>query len=221
MKKVVTILAIGTMSLSAFIPLAHAEAQVVVPNEIEQSEIKENDALPESLVEGLDKYVEFTGDKYILNIPADVKSTYSVEEIMAVQTQIDESNSFLSVAEEDSHTYVDESAKTTNFLITDSEVLKAAGQKPMLRAAGVTKVVRYWWGMKIYLSKTFLNYSGGSLTGMAGYMVSKLPLKHPFALLAAGAMGAIGVFGTSAKHGYVIRITGISTAATVTGIWRQ
>ncbi|MBC1975446.1 hypothetical protein [Listeria booriae] len=61
MKKVITILAIGTMSLSAFIPLAHAEAQVVVPNEMEQSEIKENDALPESLVEGLDKYVEFTG----------------------------------------------------------------------------------------------------------------------------------------------------------------
>lgn len=220
MKKAITIFAVSIMSLTAFAPLASAQEQNLI---LDSSSIEANEVsgLSEQLIDGLDQFVEFDGEKYTLNVPIAVKLAYSDEDIATVQAQIDESNQMLKETESDSHTYVDEDAKTVNFLISDTEVLRDAGQKVLLRAAGVTKFERYWWGMKIYMSKTFLNYSGGSLVAMAGYITNKLPWKHPYGLLVAGAMGALGVFGTSAKHGYVVRIAGFGALATVTGVWRQ
>ncbi|MBC1288704.1 hypothetical protein HCA31_04100 [Listeria welshimeri] len=177
--------------------------------------------LDEETIEKVDEYVQLTNEGYKLNLPTSVKNEMTSETYESVLNSIKNSNEF--VAEE--NVIIDEENKEALYLVSDSTLMRENGEKPMLRANGVSKVKTYWWGYKIYMSKTFLHYAGGGITGAAGYMVSKLKLRHPIAIAAAGAMGMAGVLGTSAKHGYVVRITRVNIPFgpqyIVSGVWRQ
>ncbi|EFD89524.1 predicted protein [Listeria monocytogenes FSL J2-071] len=177
--------------------------------------------IDEETIEKVDEYVQLTSEGYKLNLPTSVKSEMTSETYESVVNSIQNSNEF--VAEEG--VIIDEVNKEALYSVSDTTLMRENGETPMLRANGVSKVKTYWWGYKIYMSKTFLHYAGGGITGAAGYMVSKLKLRHPIAIAAAAAMGMAGVLGTSAKHGYVARITRVSVPFgpkyIVTGVWRQ
>ncbi|MBF2662606.1 hypothetical protein [Listeria seeligeri] len=177
--------------------------------------------IDDETIEKVDEYVQLTNEGYKLNLPKSVKSEMTSETYESVLNSIENSNEF--VAEEG--VIIDEENKEALYSVSDTTLMLENGETPMLRANGISKVKTYWWGYKIYMSKTFLRYAGGGVTGAAGYMVNKLKLRHPIAIAAAAAMGMAGVLGTSAKHGYVARITRVSVPFgpkyIVTGVWRQ
>lgn len=177
--------------------------------------------IDEETIDKVDEYVQLSASGYKLNLPSEVKNEMTTETYESIVNSINNSNQF--VAEEG--VIIDEENKEASYAVSDTSILRENGETPMLRASGVSKVKTYWWGYKIYMSKTLLRYAGGGLTGAAGYMVSKLKLRYPIAIAAAAAMGMAGVLGTSAKHGYVVRITRVSIPYgpkyIVTGVWRQ
>ncbi|MBC1558641.1 hypothetical protein HB911_08015 [Listeria booriae] len=174
--------------------------------------------LDNAVIDKVEPYINLDSEGFSEDIPQSVLDSLTKEEAIAIKEYIDEANQFI----EDSNAEIDVADKVAINSVYDSQ-LNTDPNVITPFAAGVTKVNRYWWGYKVYLSKTFLNTLAAASISASGYIASQLKLKHWAAIVLAGILGATGYLLGNQKHGVVIRVVSVLPGSryVVTGVWRQ
>ena len=98
--------------------------------------------------EKFNPYVILSEETHQYSIKSEAATALTAEEYQKLQRQIDQTNAFLATV--DFEQYGDEIFVISPKQESPSIALYANGQY----VEGVTKIEVYWWGMKIYLSKT-------------------------------------------------------------------
>lgn len=101
--------------------------------------------------------------------------------------------------------------ESVNLTIYDSETFPQTAIDKEMQKAGtkyvrVTKVNRYWWGYKIYLSKTVMKTAATSSLGASSYLFSTLGLSKPIVLIIVGALFGAGYLISTVKYGVELRL---------------
>ncbi|MFD9627594.1 hypothetical protein [Peribacillus muralis] len=189
----------------------------VFANEVEnpatsQEETVNDSNLSQQLIDTMDQYIilnEF--GEFFIDPSVDLSKILSEEELKIVEESIENANAI------NSETIENQDVNPGNVVINndsvtlsiyDSELIPQKDRAIMARAYynGVTKISSYWWGFKVYLSKTVINTAGSSVIGAAGYYASTLKVPHPIGYAIAAGLGAAGYLGTNIKYGVELRI---------------
>lgn len=134
----------------------------------------------------LGKFVTVNNNKYVLNLSESDKVNYSEDLIKLAQNQIYKTNRILdlygitnldvqkgSLIEEVSDSEIYKRVKNANiegFDIANSSIAKSE------KAAGVSKVIAYWWGVDVYMSKGLLtDIRSSSLSIASGILAAAIP----------------------------------------------
>lgn len=159
----------------------------------------------EEQVEEQDKYITQDSSGYTLK--ADAYSKLSSDEIVLLEEQLKLTNNNFEVSE-----YSDTGKEYTN-IVKDSELGKGA------RGAGVSKVVFYWWGVYIYLSKLFIRNLSPYVSQAGNLIAVYFGLSGWIGVALALGVMALGYGMKNIPHGVKIKYSFIRRS--VVGIWQQ
>lgn len=149
--------------------------------------------------------------EFFIDPSVDLSTILSEEELKNVEESIENANTLNSETIENQDVNpgnVVINNESVTLSIYDSELFPQNNGAVMARAyySGVTKISSYWWGFKIYLSKTVVNTAGSAAIGAAGYLASTLKVPHPIGYAIAAGLGAAGYLGTNIPYGVELRI---------------
>lgn len=190
----------------------------VFANEVEnpvtsQEESVNESKLSQELIDTTDQYIMLNDSgEFFIDPSVDLSKILSEEELKNVEASIENANALNSETIENQDVNpgnVVINNESVTLSIYDSELFPQNNGAVMARAyySGVTKISSYWWGFKIYLSKTVVNTAGGAAIGAADYLASTLIVHHPIGYAIAAGLGAAGYLGTNIPYdGVELRI---------------
>lgn len=167
-----------------------------------------NTILSDELVEKINPYVELNSDGTF-----EITSEDKLLEFLTPE-ELNLVNSLINSANETNLNVLNDKSGPGTVTVNDNQLTLTIRDYEIrneldgiqLFSNGVTKVDFYWWGMKVYLSKTAINAASASSIGAAGYLAGKLKVKTPLALVIAAGLGAAGYLGTQIPHGVEVRV---------------
>ena len=171
---------IATTLLSTLILAATFTAPAIYPAQAaNQDNIKEQDStsdLPQEIVKKADPYVSLTDSEFTIH--PSIKDHLSENEVQQVENSVSEANKQIRTAKEKQSRTVtkNESAQEEPEFIesTTEEAVIFTQSSPKLENSdgdditphfqeGETSISYFWWGVRIRLSKTTLQYLGGGV----------------------------------------------------------
>lgn len=189
----------------------------------------DDDVLSEELVSKADQYVQIKDNSFYLTLEGKFKLTE--EEQKLVMEAIESSNKDVSsVAKpliiEGNHFYYKETINIGQGNDVDDpeiSIMSEATSRARFKT-GTSKLVFYWWGVDIYLSKNVVNYIG------AGVSIAGIWIPHPLVSKGVSTLGVgIGMCpgGIVIRYnfikggiGTIFRLSGGATRG-ITGVWFQ
>jgi len=148
-------------------------------------------------------YVSVYGNKYILNIPSNMKNSFSKADLTLANNRIKVLNNLITeykvkdVSMKDGFTMIIDESKIQDS--SSSKLTDVMMSSSATTIAGVTKIVTHWNYAEIWLSKSACKYiaigSAGAVIGLFGVALNAIPVVGT--VVASAISGFVGaVFGT-------------------------
>ncbi|ALC80192.1 MULTISPECIES: hypothetical protein [Bacillus] len=132
----------------------------------------------DELVEKIDRYVKLNSNgKFKIASEKKLLEFLTPDELAVVKSQIKSANENIAdIVKRDKSNpgTVSVNNNQMTLSIKDSEITGKSGGF-QIASEGVTKVDFYWWGMRVYLSKTVINTASAASIGAAGYLGTQIP----------------------------------------------
>ncbi|SFD61812.1 hypothetical protein [Bacillus sp. UNCCL81] len=170
---------------------------------VSDAEIASFPEVDEELIEKVSPYInmDFTG-QFSVNDSDALSEILTDNELQLVQQNIEDAN------ELNSSLYYSP-GPGTSVSVGDGSLTYTVDESVKGYIDGVTKVQSYWWGYKVYLSKTVVNALGSGVIATANKIADKLKLPYKVGLAVAGALGVAGYLISNVPHGVIIRVNKI------------
>lgn len=187
---------------ASVLTLAPIASATMVSENISANEINSNQVQENIDIEKLDTYVSLDEDSLEYQIDSEAQNKLSEDEYLFLTERVKETNSQLNdIVLADNESMQVEGKKVTITQTVSSKDTNSSNVS--LRSAfseGVNKIEKYWWGYRVWLSKTTINNIGDGIT-FAGFFFPEQFLARVInasGFLLGKAPGGI-VFNTSPK----------------------
>ena len=184
-------------SVLALAPVASATivSTQVQANEVDSVSVSQNEDID---IQKLDAYVSFDENNMEYKISDDAKNDLTESELQYLQTKVSETNIItrnIELSENEAIDFKDNAVEVTQNIDSGGATLRAASYKE-----GINQVKVYWWGVRVWLSKSTVNAIGAGVT-IGGVWIPE-PLVSKVLSTAGAVIGASpgGVVFNSSPH---------------------
>jgi len=188
------IIGASVLALAPFASATFVGTQVQA-NEVDSVSVSQNGDID---IQKLDAYVSFDENNMEYKISDDAKDDLTESELQYLQTKVSETNittRSIELSENESIDFKDNAVEVTQNIDSGGTTLRAASYKE-----GINQVKVYWWGVRVWLSKTTVNTIG------AGITIGGIWIPEPFVSKVLATVGAVigispgGVVFNSSPH---------------------
>lgn len=188
------IIGASVLALAPFASATFVGTQVQA-NEVDSVSVSQNGDID---IQKLDAYVSFDENNMEYKISDDAKDDLTESELQYLQTKVSETNittRSIELSENESIDFKDNAVEVTQNIDSGGTTLRAASYKE-----GINQVKVYWWGVRVWLSKTTVNTIG------AGITIGGIWIPEPFVSKVLATVGVVigmspgGVVFNSSPH---------------------
>lgn len=153
---------LSVTALSGNITAVHASEEIPAVQENSQNDFESN--LSQNQIDKFDQYVGFDASTNEFSILPNAYDELTASEIHDLTIQLEKTNNIASQVNEDSGAIIVKDAKSITIEERNSQTDVRDAYLRSRFHEGKTGAKLYWWGVRIWLSRTTLQWFGGGVT---------------------------------------------------------